>query len=106
MLLQLVYGQMPDGGLQAALEDAVAEAQNLVAENDLEGLQRSVGNAWALYVKTRPPASPESVVRAKGLVKEGIHPLLAQSMPATRLAGLEAQVIPHAGFVTQPPQQA
>ena len=70
----------------------MAEAQQLVAENELQGLQKSVGNAWSLYVKTRPPASPESVARAKDLPKEGIHPLLARSLPMAGIAGLEAQV--------------
>jgi hypothetical protein len=70
----------------------VSEAQNLVADNDLQGLQKSVGNAFGLYVKTRPPASAESVARAKALGKEGIHPVLARSLPAANLVGLEAQV--------------
>lgn len=61
-------------------------------KHDLEGLQKSVANAFSLYVKTRPPASAESVARAKALKKEGIHPLLAQALPKASLAGFEAQV--------------
>lgn len=72
----------------------MSEAQNLIADNDLQGLQKSVGNAFGLYVKTRPPASAESVARAKALGKEGVHPLLAKSLPASNLVGLEAQVNP------------
>lgn len=34
------------------------------------------GNAYRLYVKTRPAPSVESVARAKQLPKEGTHPLL------------------------------
>ncbi len=70
----------------------VAEAQSLIVQNDLQGLQKSVGNAYSLYVKTRPPASAESVARSKAMAKEGIHPLLAKALPKTSLAGLEAQV--------------
>ena len=81
-----------DDGLQAALEDAVAEAQSLIVQNDLQGLQKSVGNAYGLYVKTRPPASAESVARAKAMTKEGIHPVLARALPKTAFVGFEAQV--------------
>lgn len=37
---------------------------------------RSLTNAYALYLKTRPAASSESVRRAKQLTPEGCHPLL------------------------------
>ena len=70
----------------------MAEAQELIVQHDLQGLQKSVGNAYSLYVKTRPPASAESVARAKAFVKEGIHPLLAKALPQAGMAGLEAQV--------------
>lgn len=78
--------------MQSALEDIVAETQDLIARNDLQGLQKSVGNAYSLYIKTRPPASAESAARAKALGKEGIHPLLAKALPKASLVGLEAQV--------------
>lgn len=78
--------------LQAALEDAVAEAESLISAKDLQGLQKSASNAWNLYVKTRPPASLESVTRAKSCCREGVHPLLARALPAAQRPGPEAQV--------------
>lgn len=70
----------------------MAEAQELVVRCDLQGLQKSVNNAYSLYVKTRPPASAESAARVKSLAKEGLHPLLAKALPRASVAGLEAQV--------------
>lgn len=55
-------------------------------------MQRSCTNAFSLYKRTRPPAAPESVARAKALPKEGVHPLLAAQVPVTSGTGLEAQV--------------
>jgi hypothetical protein len=52
------------------LLDAVASKQ------DLAGMGKSLTNAYALYLKTRPAASSESVRRAKQLQPEGCHPLL------------------------------
>ena len=39
--------------------------------SDLALAQKATGNAFSLYLKTRPPAAPESVARAKGLPKVG-----------------------------------
>ena len=74
------------------MEDTVTEVEELIEANDLQGLKRSVGNAWTMYVRTRPPAAQESVMRARALPKGGIHPLLAHALPSANLAGLEAQV--------------
>ncbi|PSC71287.1 DEAD-box ATP-dependent RNA helicase 29 [Micractinium conductrix] len=83
-----VYGTFP----QAALDDALVRVRYaLGSSHDLEGQLRSAENAFRLYLKTRPPAAAESVKRAKGLPKEGIHPVLAAALPSDALGGLEAQ---------------
>lgn len=77
---------------QMALEPLVGHLHGVLdANSDLLIQQRSVLNATKLYIKTRPPASAESARRAKGFEKEGIHPILAASVPSESLAGLEAQ---------------
>lgn len=79
--------------LQAALDDSIEHAREaLTSSHDLIGMQRSCNNAFSLYKRTRPPAAPESVARAKALPKEGVHPLLAAQVPVTSGTGLEAQV--------------
>ena len=91
--LNSISSQPCSSPLQAALEDAITEGQDLIAKHDLQGLRKSVANALALYIKTRPPASAESVARAKAMPKEGPHPLLAKFLPNTSLASLDGQVI-------------
>jgi ATP-dependent RNA helicase DDX54/DBP10 len=44
----------------------------------LAALERSCDNAFALYVRTRPPASTESLKRARLLPKPGPHPRLVE----------------------------
>lgn len=79
--------------LQAALDDSIEHAREaLTSSHDLIGMQKSCSNALSLYKRTRPPAAPESVARAKALPKEGVHPLLAAQVPVTSGTGLEAQV--------------
>ncbi len=79
--------------LQAALDDSIEHARDTISSShDLLGLQKACTNAFGLYKRTRPPAAPESVARAKGLPKEGMHPLLASKVPVTSGTGLEAQV--------------
>lgn len=79
--------------LQAALDDSIEHAREaLTSSHDLIGMQKSCSNAFSLYKRTRPPAAPESVARAKALPKEGVHPLLAARVPVTSGTGLEAQV--------------
>ncbi len=62
------------------------------AGSELEGLQRSCANAWKLYQRTRPAASPESVARARSMAAAGVHPTLAAALPAASRAGAEAEV--------------
>ena len=79
--------------LQAALDDSIEHAREAIgSSHDLQGMQKAVSNAFGLYKRTRPPAAPESVARARGLPKEGIHPMLAAKVPVTAGTGLEAQV--------------
>ena len=79
--------------MQAALDDSIEHARDTISSShDLLGLQKACTNAFGLYKRTRPPAAPESVARAKGLPKEGMHPLLASKVPVTSGTGLEAQV--------------
>ncbi|CAL8470205.1 g9747 [Coccomyxa elongata] len=83
-----LYGTFP----QAALEDYLERVWAAVAgASELQGLQRSCANAWLLYKRTRPAASPESVARARSMPAPGIHPLLAVTCPQPSLAGMEAQ---------------
>ena len=58
---------------------------------ELACAQRSIANAYALYIKTRPPASSESSKRAKTMSQGGIHPLLLQSLPKTRYTDLKVR---------------
>ena len=69
------------------------EEQDLIQKHDLEGSRKTVANAFALYTKSRSPASAESLSRAKGLPKEGPHPLIARSLPDATLTSLQDQVI-------------
>ena len=79
--------------LQAALDDSIEHAREaLSSSHDLLGMQKACTNAFGLYKRTRPPAAPESVARAKALPKEGMHPLLAAKVPVNSGTGLEAQV--------------
>lgn len=79
--------------LQVAL-DGIAERirQQLVEDATLAGLSKSATNAFRLYKRTRPAASAESLARTRLQAPEGVHPLLAAAIPASALAGLEAQV--------------
>lgn len=67
------YGTFPS----LLLDPLIEHILDLVgAKQDLTGMQRSLSNAYSLYLKTRPAASSESVRRAKQLQPEGCHPLL------------------------------
>ena len=75
------------------MDDSIEHAREaLNSSHDLLGLQKACHNAFGLYKRTRPPAAPESVARAKALPKEGMHPLLAAKVPVNSGTGLEAQV--------------
>jgi hypothetical protein len=80
-----LFGSFPPSllePLQDHLRDVVEATQDLV------GAQRSLNNAYTLYLKTRPAASSESAKRARGVPPEGPHPLLVSRLPASRLADL------------------
>ena len=77
--------------MQVSLESCGEHARELVAHStDLQAQQRYATNAFKLYRKTRPAPAPESVKRAKGLAQEGIHPVLAASVPSTAFGGSQA----------------
>lgn len=83
-----VFGSFPPSilePLQEHLHNAIAAAE------DLSGVQRTLTNAYSLYLKTRPAASSESVKRAKGMASEGAHPLLLAKAPASRVAGMQSE---------------
>ncbi|GFR43623.1 hypothetical protein Agub_g4722, partial [Astrephomene gubernaculifera] len=82
------------GGFPAVVLDPLIEhARELVAAAaDLEGMQRTLANAWGMYCKTRPQASAQSVRRARGLEKEGVHPLLLALLPKTKYTQIENEV--------------
>eukprot|EP00879_Flechtneria_rotunda_P002941 GHRR01003158.1.p1 GENE.GHRR01003158.1~~GHRR01003158.1.p1 ORF type:complete len:643 (+),score=244.56 GHRR01003158.1:1343-3271(+) len=72
-LINQLYGHVP--GL--ILDPLIEHVRQLIAsKQDLAGAQRSLTNAYNLYLKTRPAASAESVRRAKQLPPDGPHPLL------------------------------
>ena len=79
--------------MQVVVADAATRTRTLLEQSEtLASLQRSATAAFVLYRRTRPAAAPQSVVRAKALPAEGIHPLLAAHVPLNALAGLEDQV--------------
>ncbi len=83
-----IFGSFP----QSVLDDEVEHLREVLASSpDLSSQFQSAQNAMKLYVKTRPSAAPESARRAKSLVKEGVHPLLAAALPSDAMGGLEAQ---------------
>lgn len=64
---------------EALLDIAIEQARALHALSpSMQSLERSCDNAFGLYRKTRPPASSESVRRARALGKAGPHPALAE----------------------------
>ncbi|KIZ06170.1 hypothetical protein MNEG_1790 [Monoraphidium neglectum] len=81
-----VFGSFPAAILEP-LQDHLRAAVD--AAGDLASVQRTLQNAYSLYLKTRPAASSESVKRAKGLPKEGPHPMLLGKLPATRRGNLQ-----------------
>ena len=83
-----IYGTFP----LAALDDEIEHVRDVLsATPDLYTQLNSAENAMKLYIKTRPPAAPESGRRAKTLAKEGVHPVLAAALATDALGGLEAQ---------------
>lgn len=74
-------GTIPKGALSAQ----VAEIEQLIAADDeLSAMQRQSANAYKLYQKTRPSASPASVARSKALsgrLQGSVHPLALGLQP-------------------------
>ena len=80
--------------LQAPVEDAAERVRATIAgAPDLQAQQRSCSNAWDLYRRTRPAASPESAARARTLGLPGPHPLLAAACPTYTQGDRQAQVV-------------
>ncbi|KAI8463120.1 MAG: DEAD-domain-containing protein [Monoraphidium minutum] len=83
-----VFGSFP----AAILEPLQDHLRNAVeAAPDLAGAQRTLTNAYGLYLKTRPAASSESAKRAKRLASEGPHPALVARMPGARVGSLQSE---------------
>ncbi len=79
--------------LQDALQDTSERVRAAVAASqELQALQRSCTNAWNLYCRTRPAASPESAARARGMPVPGVHPLLAAAAPQSAVDAPDIQV--------------
>lgn len=80
-----VYGRLP----QSALDYTVEKLRELAERNtEITALQKACANAFRLYSKTRPYPSLESTKRAKGLSREGLHPLFR-----AEVGSLEAAVL-------------
>ena len=76
------------------MEDAAERVRAIVSgASELQAQQRSCSNAWNLYKRTRPAASPESAARARALDAPGPHPLLAAACTAYTQEDPQAQVI-------------
>lgn len=83
-----LYGQYP----QVFLDPVIEHVREVIeSHTDLSSAQRSLTNAFQLYLRTRPGASSESVRRAKEMPKEGVHPLLLSATPAVKCINLEAE---------------
>ena len=92
-LLDVGYLLIWLAGSQVALDGFAERIRQLLIEDaTLAGLSKSATNAFRLYKRTRPAASAESLARTRLQAPEGVHPLLAAAIPASALAGLEAQV--------------
>ena len=80
---ETVYGRFPQHSLDLVMD----RVRELAAQNGPIGLLTKVcGNAFRLYAKTRPAAASESVGRAKGLRREGIHLMLRRQVGTTETA--------------------
>ncbi|KAL6751022.1 DEAD-domain-containing protein [Haematococcus lacustris] len=76
-----LFGSVPDELLSPQIEHL---RELHACSTDLSSVERTLSNAFALYLRTRPPASAESVKRCKQLGKEGAHPSLLAALPQTR----------------------
>lgn len=89
------YGTFPSLLLDSLIEHIRDVTE---AKQDLAGMGRSLTNAYALYLKTRPAASSESVRRAKQLQPEGCHPLLLAAVKHKSGGHVDMQVC-DGGFI-------
>jgi hypothetical protein len=69
----------------------VEHVRECVAQNpSIEALESSCENAFALYQRTRPPASTESLKRSRLLPKPGPHPELVALAQERALADVSS----------------
>ena len=84
--------------MQAAMGDSIQHAREAIgSRHDPQDMQRAVSHAFGLYKRTRlPPPLPSACPWfggwAKGLLKEGIHAMLAVKVPVIAGMGLKAQM--------------
>lgn len=90
-----MYGSFATTALADAGERVTHHLQNTV---ELANAHRAMGNAFRLYVKTRPAASAESCTRAKALAPAGCHPLFGGGASATLSEGAAAIAAALQGF--------
>jgi len=80
------YGSCP----QYLLDGESGWVKNqIIGSVELQGLERTMNNAFKLYYRTRPPPSPESVRRAKVMTEPPIHPLLLKHVDEDKNHHLE-----------------
>ena len=84
-----ILGTLPSAALEAACERVRSLS---AASDDVQALSRVAARAMQQYNKTRPPASLESVRRAKELAPPGPHPDLLASAASDPQAAAEAAV--------------
>lgn len=73
---------------EALLDLSVERARECVARDaSIQALESSCANAFALYKRTRPAASTESLKRARALPRPGPHPVLVALAERQRLGG-------------------
>ncbi|XP_072978406.1 DEAD-box ATP-dependent RNA helicase 29 [Typha angustifolia] len=82
---ETIYGRFPQPMLDL-VADRVQEIINGCTELIL--LQKSCGNAFRLYSKTKPVPSRESIRRTRDLPREGLHPIFTSLLASTELSAL------------------
>lgn len=82
---ETIYGRFPQNMLDL-VSDRVREIIDGCAE--LTSLQKTCSNAFRLYAKTKPLPSKESIRRAKGLPREGVHPIFKNLLGSGELTAL------------------
>lgn len=80
-----IYGRFPQSVL-----DLVSERIRELIDGSTEviALRKACTNAFHLYSKTKPTPSTESVKRAKGLPREGLHPIFKNEIGTNEAAAL------------------